>query len=255
MINLLRSEFFKLRTIRLHIGLILGGAIFVIGVLMLVGIFGSAETDVFDSPSVELAEVAGVASILAGLLVSVVAVLSVSSEFGYGTIRPTLVATPKRINVFVAKALVLAVSAAVIGLLVGVIAYLAGATLLKARGAEDLAYFADDGTMQVLLGIPMLFVLLAMFGYGLGLLIRNSPAAVAVAILWPIVIENVIAAALAIAGQDEPIKFLPYQSSLALIARDAEDFANGRVGGGLYFGVVVAVLVGVAMVANNRRDV
>jgi ABC-2 type transport system permease protein len=256
MMNLIRSEFFKLRTIRLNLVMIAVGVLFVVVVLALVGAFAKVDGEFESGPtSADVVSIVGVASVLAGLLVSVVSVVSVTSEFGHGTIRPTLVATPNRVKVFAAKALVLAVVALVVGAVTGLVSYLVGFALLSSRGADELNLFDSDGTLSVLVGIPVFFLILSMFGYGLGLLIRNSPAAVAVAVLWPLVIETVMAAALGIAGVDDPTKFLPYQSAFALTVADADDFANGRVGGALYFGVVVAVLVVVATFINTRRDV
>lgn len=256
MTDLIRSELFKLRTLRMNFVLVILGFVFVVVIVGLVGIF--AEIDGFQSPdSAEVAEIVGVTAILPGLLMSVIGVLAISSEFGHGTIRPTLVATPSRSKVFLAKALVLAVLAFIWAFVVGVAGYLVGYVLLSARDAESLTLFDRDGTLSVLfVGLPILFVLLTLFGYGLGLLIRNSPAAVTLAILWPILIETIIGTALALGGVDEPGKFLPYQSSLALVSTgDADGFAYGRVGGGVFFGIVVVVLVAAAVFVNNRRDV
>jgi ABC-2 type transport system permease protein len=255
-INLLRSEFLKLRTVRLNIVLILIGMVFVVGVITLVGLVWPADELERDGPtSAGIVEIVGTTSVLAGLLVSVVSVLSVTSEFGHGTIRPTLVATPNRVKVFGAKAILLGGLAAIVGAVTGLVAYLVGFALLSARGADDLKLFDSDGTVSVLVGMPVFFVLLSMFGYGLGLLIRNSPAAVALAILWPLIIENVIATAIAIAGTDDPSRFLPYIGSIALVTPDGDTFANGRVGGGLFLGAVVAVLGVGATFLNTRRDV
>lgn len=255
MTDLLRSEWFKLRTLRLNYLLLIIGFVFVFVITGLVGIFG--EVDEFtQTTSSDIADIVGGTSILAGLLISVIGVLAISSEFAHGTIRPTLVATPSRPKVFIAKAIVLAVLAFVSALVIGVVGYLTGFALYSARGAEGLSLFDSDGTLTVLLiGLPVLFVLLVLFGYGLGLLIRNSPAAVSLAILWPILIETIIAGALTVAGVDEPLRFMPYQSALVLVSPDPDGFAYGRVGGGVFFGIVVAVLVGAAIAINNKRDV
>ena len=255
MTDLLRSEWFKLRTLRLNFVLPIIGAAFVVVITGLVGIFG--EVDGFQGPqSGDIAELVGFSAILPGLLISVVGVLAISSEFGFGTIRPTLVATPNRTKVFLAKAVVLAVVGFVSGLVIGLVGYVVGFVLLSSRGADRLNFLDSDGTVGVLFfGLPILFALLVLFGYGLGLLIRISPAAVSIAILWPILIETIIAFALVAARVDDPQKFLPYQSALALVSTDPESFANGRVGGGLFFAAVVAVLMAVAVVINNRRDV
>lgn len=255
MSNLLRSEWIKLRTLRLNWVLPLVGFVFVIAITGLVGIFGEINSFTTIS-SGELAEIVGVSAILPGLLVSVIGVLAISSEFGFGTIRPTLVATPSRPKVFAAKALLLAVVGLVFGLVTGLAGYLVGFALFTARGAEGLSFFDSDGTIGVLLvGLPLLFMMLVLFGYALGLLLRISAAAVAVAILWPILIETIIGVALSIAGVGDPQRVLPYQSALALVSPDSGDFSNGKLGGGLFFFAVVAALLALATFVNTRRDV
>jgi ABC-2 type transport system permease protein len=255
MINLLRSEWIKIRTLRLNWILPLIGFAFVIVITGLIAMFG--EIDGFTSiESGEIAEIVGISAILPGLLISVIGVLAISSEFGNGTIRPTLVATPNRTKVFMAKAIVLSVIGFVSGLVIGLIGYVVGFVILSARSAEGLSFLDNDGTIGVLfLGLPILFTLLVLFGYALGLLIRVSAAAVSIAILWPILIETIIAVVLTTASVEDPQRFLPYQSALALVATDASDFANGKLGGGLYFAAVVAVLMVMATIINNRRDV
>jgi hypothetical protein len=78
---------------------------------------------------------------------------------------------------------------------------------------------------------------------------------VATVILWPIIIENVFQTALAIGGVEEPVKFLPYLSAVALVVADPQDYANGRIGGGLYFGIVAIAAVVAGTMINTRRDV
>ena len=255
MIALLRSEWFKLRTLRLNYALPLLGFGFVIVILGLIGIFG--DVDGFSSPiSSDVANIVGITAVLPGLLISVVGVLSISAEFGHGTIRPTLVATPDRPKVFLAKAMVLSVIAFVSGLVTALVGYLVGYVLLTARGAEELRFLDDDGTVWVLFGgLPILFVLLVLFGFSLGLLIRISAAAVSIVILWPILIETIFIIALNFAGFDDPQKFMPYQSALAMVTSEPDSFANGRVGGGLFFGAVIVVLLIVATLSNIKRDV
>jgi ABC-2 type transport system permease protein len=248
--NLLRSEWIKLRTVPLHIILwcIAGGFVFVITVLVAV-LTGDPRFFL----SSDLANLVGGTSIVAGLLVSVVSALAITSEFAHGTIRPTLVATPSRSKVWTAKGILLLAVGMAIGAVVVWVSYVVGMVILNLRDA-DVGISGDDGSLAVLVGAPFLFGILAMFGYGLGLLLRNSPAAVAIAILWPLLIETVLGGVLSVAGIDDPVRYLPYQSAFALAVADPEGLVNGRVGGGFFFAAVVAVLLAVAVVVNNRRD-
>lgn len=251
MSNLIRSEWLKLRTVPLHIILwcLAGGFVLVITVLVAVL---NGDPRLFSNS--DLADLVGGTSIVAGLLVSVVSALAITGEFAHGTIRPTLAATPARTKVFLAKAVVLSVVALLIGIVVMWGSYLVGLVIFDIRGG-DIGLSGSDGSLAVLVGTPFLFVILAMFGYGLGLVFRNSPAAVSVAILWPLLVETVLGGVLSVAGVDEPSRYLPYQSAFALAVTDPDGLVNGRVGGGVFFAVVVVVLVAAAIAVNNRRDV
>ena len=249
--QLIRSEWIKLRTIPLHIVLWSIAVGFVLVITVLVGIFNGSP-EFFESR--DLFDLIGGTSVVAALLVSVVSALAITSEFAHSTIRPTLAATPSRTKIFLAKAIVLAAVGGVLGIVTVVSSGVIGALIFNVRGA-DIGVSGDDGTLAMILGTPVFFVILAMFGYGLGLLTRNSPAAVSIAILWPLLVETVLGGVLAVAGVDEPTRFLPYQSAFALVITDSNELPNGRLGGGLFFGLVVAALVAGAIAINNRRDV
>ena len=249
--NTISSEWLKLRTVTLNVVLLGIGAGFVVVITLLVATLNGDPGDFSGS---ELAGIVGGTSVVTGFVVSVIAALSITSEFAHGTIRPTLAATPDRTRVFLAKAVVLSALGFVTGIVVAWGSYLIGLVVLNLRGA-DVGVSGGDGSLAVLLGVPFFFTILAMFGYGLGLLLRNTPAAVAVAILWPLLVETIIRGVLALAGVDEPDYFLPYQSGFALVSPDDAFQGYGRVGGGIFFAVVVAALVAVAVAINTRRDV
>ena len=64
--------------------------------------------------------------------------------------------------------------------------------------------------------------LLALFGYGLGLLLRNGPGAVSIIILWPLLIEGILSGVLSVAGVEDPERFMPYGSAFALVIHGFE---------------------------------
>lgn len=249
--NTISSEWLKLRTVNLNVVLVAIAAGFVLIVTLLVALLNSGPEE-FDGG--DLAGLVGGTSVVSGFVLSVVAALSITSEFAHDTIRPTLAATPDRTRLFVAKAIVLSIVGFVVGLAVAVGSFLIGLVVLNSRGAS-VGISGDDGSLAVLIGIPIFFTILTMFGYGLGLLIRSTPAAVAIAILWPLLVETILRGVLSVAGVDEPDHFLPYQSGFALVAPEDSFEGWGRVGGGVFFAVTVGVLVTLAVVVNTRRDV
>ncbi|MEM9748352.1 MAG: hypothetical protein AAF945_16780 [Actinomycetota bacterium] len=251
MSNVAASEWLKLRTIPLHYILVSVGAAFVMVIVVLVAALNGDPEFFF---SEDLANLVGVTSVVAALSVSVVSVLAITGEFAHNTIRPTLAAVPDRSRAFLGKGLVLAAVAAAAGAMTAWVPYLVGLVIFNVRGA-DIGISGDDGSLAILVGLPFFFVLLALFGYGLGLLLRSLPGALAIVILWPLLVEGIIASVLNVAGVDEPLQFLPYQSSFALVTADTDDFFYGRVGGGVFFGLVVLVLIAGGIVVNSRRDV
>ena len=98
MINTLRSEWIKLRTVRMNCVLFIIAVAFPVVVCVLVGLAAATSTDL------TVSDVAGLVtgtSVVTALLLGVVGAVSITAEFAYGTIRPTFAATPRRMRVLV----------------------------------------------------------------------------------------------------------------------------------------------------------
>jgi ABC-2 type transport system permease protein len=205
----------------------------------------------------KVSDVAGLVtatSVVTALLLGVVGAVSISAEFAYGTIRPTFAATPRRMRVLVAKAIVIAVFAAVAEALVVVLCYLLASSIATSRGAS-LSLGDQPEARAGLIGIVIFAVIVSLLGFGFGMVIRNTPAAVAILILWPLIVENIIRVILSAAGVDNPQKFLPYTSGFGLGNPDpATSETLGRVAGGLYFAAVTAAVAAIGAIITARRD-
>ena len=251
MIRTLRSEWFKLRTIRLHVWLPIGAVVLLLVVVGLVALL-SSDPETFSGS--DLMSIIGGFTILVGFVVGVVAALGVGSEFGHNTIRPTLAATPDRTRVFVAKGVVSAIVGLVIGIISVLAAYLLGSILLNARDAS-VSLSGGDGSLAVFFGVPIFLMLLAIFGYGVGLLLRNAPAAVAIVILWPLVIETIFGLVLSVSGFDYPQRVLPYSAGFHLLTTENGGEGVSRIYGGVLFALFALAITATGIVVNNRRDV
>ncbi len=250
MINLLQSELLKFRTVRLHVWLTVGA----VGLLLVViGLVGLLSSDPRGTSPADLMGVIGGFSVLVAMTSGVISALGITSEFSHNTIRPTLAATPTRTNVFVTKAVMSAAYGLVVGAAAVATAYLLGGLLLSGRGAT-IGLSGNDGSLATFFGVPVLCGLLALFGYGVGLLLRNSPAAVTLIILWPLLLESIGSGVLSVAGVRDPAKFLPYTSAFALIIPDVDDAPGGRLYGGFYFGCFALAITVAGVLINNRRD-
>jgi ABC-2 type transport system permease protein len=250
MINTIRSEWIKLRTVRMNFVLFIIGVAFPVVVCVLV-------SSLIDLGDLKITDVAGTvtgSSVVTALLLGVVGAVSISAEFAHGTIRPTFAATPKRMRVLISKAIVTALFAAVAEALVVIFCFTVSSAIATSRGAK-LSLSDRPEARAALVGIVVFAVIVGLLGFGIGMVIRNTPAAVAVLILWPLVVENIIMAILSAAGVNNPQKFLPYISGFGLGNPNAPTSENlSRVAGGLYFAAVTAVVAIAGALITTRRD-
>ena len=250
MIGVLRSEWIKLRTIRMNWVL----AILAIAFPLVVTGLTTALINVDDMDSRDLAGLVTGTSVITGMLLGVIGASSITGEFGFGTIRTTFAATPRRSRVIIAKGVVTVAVAVVVEAAVVVLCFGLGAALLNSRDG-DISLSAAGSARAALVGVVVFAAIVALLGYGLGLVIRNTPAAVAVLLLWPLVAEGLIGALLAVTGVDDPFKWLPYNAGINLGNPDASTGGSlGRVVGGLYFFGVTAAVTILGAISTSRRD-
>jgi len=246
-INQLRSEWIKIRTLRVNFVLALIAALFPLIVVGLVTLLTQDEQDVADN----LASLVTGTMLLTTMLLGVIGALNLTGEYSHQTIRTTFAATPQRSRVLLAKAFVTVVSAMVFAAIIEFLTYLTGSIILSGRDAEVLL---DGNGKAALIGVVVLAGLLALLGYGLGLIIRNSPATVAVLILWPLLLENIARGVLGAAGVENQTPWLPYQAGLSMTFVELEPGEPSRLQGGLTLGAVVLVFVIIGLFVNERRD-
>ena len=137
MINLLHAEWIKLRTVTMNwvLGIIAGA--FPLAVTLLTAYFNGDSSEFGTS---DLASVLGGTTVVCALLCGVIAAASITSEFGFGTIRPTFAATPQRLRVVVAKGAVVVLATTTLATVVQLVGWFAGSAIARGRGATiDLA--------------------------------------------------------------------------------------------------------------------
>lgn len=251
MIDTLRSEWIKLRTVRMNAVL----AIIAIAFPLVITVLTALLIDSDEMNARDLIGLVTGTSVITGMLLGVIGASGITGEFGFNTIRPTFAATPKRSRVLVAKAILtvfvgVAVQTAMVALCYGL-----GSAILNGRGG-DVAWSDAGNAKSALVGIVCFAGIVSLLGFGLGMLIRSTPAAVAVLILWPLVAEGLIGALLAVAGVDQPFKWLPYNAGINLGNPDAGQTSEslGQVAGGLYFLAVTGVVCAVGAWSTMTRD-
>ncbi|GAA2146249.1 ABC transporter permease subunit [Kitasatospora kazusensis] len=174
----LASEWIKLRSLRSLPAVLLGAAVFSVGLAVLVcsdyqarwAGFDPRRRAAFQPVDTNLGYLQ-----LAVLFFGALGALAMTSEYGSGLVRSTFAATPQRGRVLAAKtALVGAVSLPAATALCTV-AFLAGQSRLAAPVPR--AGLGDPGALRSVLGGALYLALTALFGLFLGVLVRSTPVA------------------------------------------------------------------------------
>jgi len=250
-IALVKSEWIKLRTVTMNWVLTIIALAFPIAIALLTAFFRGDDPEPLQTR--QLLDLILNTSFIPVLLVMVVAATSITSEFGFGTIRPTFTATPKRSHVVMAKAIVAVVYAFVVLGVVVLVTWFGGAAVANGRGS--LIRLDDVPTATVaLVGLLVLGVLMALAGLGVGMLVRSTPATIAVLIIWPLMAEALVGGLLGLFLKSvRVIEWMPFRAGFQLSALEVFE-GPSRVTGGVYFGAVAIGLCALGTWSAQRRD-
>jgi hypothetical protein len=181
-----RAEFAKLRTLRSTKWTLL---VVVVGSLLVTflatnNIRGRGRG--FDSTNHSLTGLA-----LGSLAIGVLGVLAITGEYGSGTIRSSLAATPRRPLFLAGKAIVVGAVTLVVGEIMTFACFFLGQGILS--GHAPTATLGQGGVAEALVLSGAYLALLGLFGLGLGLIIRNTAGAltafVGLTFLLPVVLQ------------------------------------------------------------------
>jgi ABC-2 type transport system permease protein len=185
----------------------------------------------------------------------VLASMTVTGEYRSGTIRTTFLATPNRTRVLVAKAVVASAFAGVCAAVMVVLA-LAVARWVVAPQAGARLSLADAAAWRPVAAIGLYAALATVLAVGVGALLRAAPGAVAVLLLWPLVIETVLGTMPNLGPKVGP--FLPFANAFVFTKVQwlypGYDMRWGPWGALAYFAAVAAAVFVAAAVVVNRRD-
>src|SRR5215213_8080825 len=178
-----RSEWIKTRSLRSNPS--------ILGLTVVVGLLLSLILAIFvkDDPNKHVPFTVGDTFIFSTWLTTVLAIvmgiLLFTSELQHGTLANTLTAQPARWVTVAAKTAI----AAGFGLAMGVVGMAAGFTGAVVGGLD----MGDTSGMPAtaLWGL-ILTSLAAVFGLGAGMIIRHSSAAISAALVWTLVVENLL---------------------------------------------------------------
>jgi ABC-2 type transport system permease protein len=188
----LRSEWTKLRSVRSTAWCVLATVVAGIGL----GILATAseashwqhadvvDKTLFDPTSLSLTGLA-----FGQLAIGVLGVLTISAEYGSGSIRATLAAIPRRPVVLGAKALVFGMAALVVSEAVSFTSFFVGQGILS--GSTPTAALSDHDVLRAVVGGGVYLTLLGLFALGLATIIRHTAGVittfVAILLILPLV--------------------------------------------------------------------
>jgi len=247
-IGAIRSEWIKFRSVRANVILIAIALAVPLILSILISSLASFN-GLSDSGDVFGASVV-VPSMLAVYLCGVLGVLGIGQEYRHNTIRVTFAARPRRSTVLAAKSVVYGVFGIAVGIVTPMLCLVASALILRGRNI----HYEVSGV--VLIGFVVLCLLMTLFGFGLGSILRQPAGAIPVFLIWPLVVESIVAAIFSSVNR-KVIRWLPFQSAQQLV-----DFGNNRPAeehfsralSGVYFGLWTLVIVALGWWLVERRD-
>jgi hypothetical protein len=185
MTKLIRAELLKLRTTQVWLWMLLAAV--AVTVLFVVGQLAPSDGVRSSSDAYQVFTASGTAYVV----VFVLGVLGVTTEYRYQTITPTVLTTPSRWSLITAKLLTYALVGAAYALVCTLVMVAAAVPWLSSLG---VSVSLTSGDVPHALGA--VFVVVALFGVvglGVGALIRNQIVAVSVGVIFLLVINNLLA--------------------------------------------------------------
>ncbi|MFE7796943.1 ABC transporter permease [Nocardia sp. NPDC057440] len=185
------------------------------------------------------------------MVLMIMAALTVTSEYRFGVIRTTFQAVPHRTKVLVTKTALVGGFGAVLTTIIALIAIAVAKVVGGSKAAADVVL--EDHWRSVY-GIPIYAFFAVALAIGIGVLVRQSAAAISLVVLWSLLIEPLLSAFGSFGRNVAP--FLPFQNITRFVS-SSESTANwhwGVWGSLAYFIAFVAIIFGAALVTVNQRD-
>jgi ABC-2 type transport system permease protein len=239
----IRAELLKLRTTRTTIALILAMIALILLFTLLDGLLTHAGGLASRQDQRQLLSVSSFTAVFAALA----GVLLVTSEYRYGTIRPTTLFNPARSRVLAAKAVAGALAGLAFGILGEAIGWAAGYATLAGRGITVVLSSGD--ILLLTLGGLAGAALWGAIGAGLGAIIHNQVGAIITLLAWGLVVDDLLFGLAPSVG-----RFTPTRAADALMGLRADHLLSPGAGA-----IILIAWAGALMVAgitlSARQDI
>jgi ABC-2 type transport system permease protein len=218
--RLIRAELRKFMTTRLWWGMLIPVVVISAGLSALIAALaghGPAQGGVpaLDDPAtVRSVYTAGLSTVY--LFTLAIGVIAMAGEFRHQTMTATVLASPRRWRVVVAKLVAMVIVGGGYGLVSALAGVIVAAPIVAARGSSPR--LLTDGVPRTLALAVLAVALWAIVGLGMGTLMRNQVVAllVSVGVAW--IGEAILQIVLALLHWTAVLKFLPSMATGALVA-------------------------------------
>lgn len=188
------------------------------------------------------------------LLIGSLAVVLIASEWGTGMIRSTMVAVPTRIPALLAKNVVIAVVAFVVGAFSAWASYLVAQPILAQENLEFA--ITADGVLPSIFNAGTNLALVAILAMSIGTLLRNTAGGITTTIGLLMVVPIIAQLIQGLADWiEDAARFLPSNAGAQLVAIEITDDALTQFQGGLVLGAWAVVALVVSLIVTRQRDV
>jgi ABC-2 type transport system permease protein len=239
----IKAELLKIRSTRTTITLGLGMMALILLFTLLDGLLSLPSGLMGKENQRELLSV----SSLTGVFSALAGVLLVTSEYRFGTIRPTILFNPVRSHVLAAKVVAGALAGTVFGVLGEAVGWAVGYPILAVRGITVVLSAGD--ILLLTLGGLVGVALWGAIGAGLGTIIHNQVGAIIALLAWGFVVDNLLFGLVPSVG-----RFMPDRASDALMGLRVDHLVSPSVGAITLIAWALALgVVGIAL--SVRQDI
>jgi ABC-type transport system involved in multi-copper enzyme maturation permease subunit len=187
----------------------------------------------------------------AQLALGVLGVLVITAEYSTGMIRATFSAVPKRLPVLWGKALVFGAVAFVVSLPAVFIVFFAGQAILSGQHIDIV--ISHPGVVRALFGAALFLTVMGLFGLGLGAIVRNTAAGIALLAGIVFVLPPIVGL-LPSSVSDSINPYLPSNAGGAVWTINPDPNTLAPWAGLALFAGYAALTIAIAAVLLNRRD-
>ncbi|GAA1482109.1 multidrug ABC transporter permease [Gordonia sinesedis] len=257
MIDAIQAERIKLVSVRSPYWCLATAVLLAVGITTLIATVGRGGFSTQPADGVTVNALLTGLNQLAIVVLIVMSVLAMTSEFRFGTIRTSFLAVPRRPTVLVAKAAVyLALT------LVTVFVLTVVCLLILRVGLGRVVAFDNPNVIRQLWGLPLYAMLCVLIGLGVGAMIRHTAGAISLVLIWMLVVETILANAPKVSEYVGPFmpftnadRFLSGGSSVSDAASGSADYFHWNPTVSLVYFAVIAIAVFIGGVAlTNARD-